>query len=219
MSSLPHRRFDFGDVFDGDGGVTPSRAPYRRSYTHEDVERLCEQARAEGEAAAMRRIEAAQAQALAQIAEAVRASLSTLSAAAHEHRIGAATLALVAARRIADAALELFPEAPARAALDALAREVEAAPRIVVRASPNLVERLQEVLAFTADQIGFTGRIDVRGEPGTPDAAFSFDWGDGKASFDPEAAAVRVSDALDAALASEGLHGEPINLTFDFHGS
>ena len=149
MSSLPHRRFDFGDVFDGDGGVTPSRAPYRRSYTHEDVERLCEQARAEGEAAAMRRIEAAQAQALAQIAEAVRASLSTLSAAAHEHRIGAATLALVAARRIADAALELFPEAPARAALDALARKVEQACR---GGNFELAARLADELAQSCAQ-------------------------------------------------------------------
>ena len=41
-------------------------------------------------------------------------------------------------------------------------------------------------------------------------AAFALDFGDGAARFDPAAAAQRVSEALQAALASEGLHAEPL---------
>jgi len=41
-------------------------------------------------------------------------------------------------------------------------------------------------------------------------AAFVFDWGDGRAVYDPEAAIARITDALNAALAAEGLHGDPI---------
>jgi flagellar assembly protein FliH len=41
-------------------------------------------------------------------------------------------------------------------------------------------------------------------------AAFVLDWGDGKAAFDPQDAALRVAAALDAALAAEGLHAEPL---------
>src|SRR5947207_1892108 len=48
-----------------------------------------------------------------------------------------------------------------------------------------------------------------------PRAAFLLDWGDGRAAFDPEAAAARVGAALEAALAAEGLHAEalPIPVT------
>ena len=37
-----------------------------------------------------------------------------------------------------------------------------------------------------------------------------FDFGDGQAAYDPAAAAERVAEALHAALASEGLHAEPL---------
>ena len=39
---------------------------------------------------------------------------------------------------------------------------------------------------------------------------FAFDWGEGRAAFDPEVSAARVAEALDAALAAEGLHAEPL---------
>jgi flagellar assembly protein FliH len=41
-------------------------------------------------------------------------------------------------------------------------------------------------------------------------AAFSFDWGEGRAAFDPDAAAERVAVVLEEALAAEGLHAEPL---------
>ena len=41
-------------------------------------------------------------------------------------------------------------------------------------------------------------------------AAFVLDWGDGRADFDPAAAADRVAQALHTALAAEGLHAEPL---------
>ena len=41
-------------------------------------------------------------------------------------------------------------------------------------------------------------------------AAFTLDFGDGQAAFDPAAAAERVADTLRAALAAEGLHAEPL---------
>ena len=50
---------------------------------------------------------------------------------------------------------------------------------------------------------------------GLPLAAFTLDWGEGRAAFDPEAAAARVAAALDEALAAEGLHAEPLLPTPD----
>jgi flagellar assembly protein FliH len=129
---------------------------------------------------------------------------------AHDHRAGSAELALACAGKIAGAALERFPEAPAVAALEGLAREIEAHPKLLVRAGPDLVERLQAALDRTAEAIGFPGQISVRADETIALAAFIIDWGDGRAAFDPAAAQSRVAAALEAALVSEGLHAESL---------
>jgi len=202
------RKFTFDTVFDGAAPVSINA--YKRLYTAEEVERLAERARAEGDAAAMQRIEAQTARALAEIAEAARASLPALTAAAHQHRAGAAELALACARQIADAACDRFPEAPLQAALAALAREVEATPKLTLRAPAELLERLQAALAETAEAIGYGGQIVARADPALEAAAFVLEWGDGSAAFDPAGAAARVAEALEGALAAEGLHAEAL---------
>jgi flagellar assembly protein FliH len=204
------RKFTFETVFEGAHPIGGNA--YRRLYSADEAEALALQARAEGEAAAMRRLEADTARALAELAEAAKAALPTLAVAAHQHRAGSAELALACARQIADAACERFPDAPLQAALAALAREVEATPKLILRAPPALIDRLQAALTETAEAIGFAGQIIARADPGLPLAAFVLDWGDGAAAFDPAGAAARVAEALEGALAAEGLHAEALAL-------
>src|SRR5579863_8375096 len=207
-SQAAPRKFTFDTVFDGARPISANA--YKRAYGADEVERLTAAARAEGEAAAMLKIEAETARALTALAEAARAAFPTLAAAAHKHRAGAAELALACARQIADAACERFPEAPLQAALAALAREVEATPRLTLRAPAALLERLQAALTETAEAIGYPGQIIARAEPSLAPAAFVLDWGDGSAAFDPAGAAMRVAEALEGALAAEGLHAEAL---------
>ena len=205
-----HARFGFDTVFDHSGEVTFAAPRPKRSYSVEEVEVISQAARAEGERAALGSIAAQQADALATIVAACGLALPRLAEVAHAHRIGSAELALACARAIAAAALDRFPEAPVRAALDALAREIEAAPRLVVTADAELAGGLQKVLEEAAAASGYQGSILVRADAGHASHAFSLDFGDGSATFDPEAAADRVAQALHAALASEGLHAEPL---------
>ena len=202
------RKLTFDTEFDG--SPLPVSNIYKRLYSAEEAERLAAAARAEGEAAAMQSMEAQAARALSDLAVSARAALPALAAAAHQHRRGAAELALAAARQIADAACERFPAAPLQAALAALAREVEATPKLVLKVAPELMERLQAALKETADAIGYCGQIVAKSDPGLPPAAFVLDWGDGSASFDPTESAARVAEALEGALASEGLHAEAL---------
>ena len=51
-----------------------------------------------------------------------------------------------------------------------------------------------------------TGRYD----PSLPLAAFQLEWADGRADFDPAAAADRIATALTSALAAEAGHAEPL---------
>jgi flagellar assembly protein FliH len=210
MSTPAPVRFDFGTVFDGDGGVAHAPARVKRSFSPDEVEAIKQQAFREGERSTVAAAEAKAALALKEIAQAVAKAIPALAAVAHEHKEGCAELSLHCARKIADAALDAFPEAPATAALQALVREVEAAPRLIVRTGAEQVDRVREALERVAADAGLTGQITVKAEPGAARAAFVFDWGDGKAAFDPDAAAARVHEALQAALAAEGLHGDPI---------
>lgn len=209
MTGSAPRKFGFDTVFDDAGAVAYAAPRPKRLLTAEEAEQLVARARAEGEQAALQSMAALQAQALAQIAQAAAAALPGLAAVAHEHREGSAELALACGRAIADAALDRFPDAPVRAALESLAREVATAPRLVVSCAPELAEPVQAALAETAQAIGYPGQLQVR-PASFSGAQFTLDFGDGSASFDPAAASQRVAEVLRAALAAEGLHAEPL---------
>ncbi|MFT4254444.1 MAG: flagellar assembly protein FliH [Caulobacter sp.] len=210
MTNGTYQRFAFDTVFDDRGGVAYEAPKVKKAFTLEEVEAAKAEAFAQGERSAVARAEQEATQALNAIAHAVHGAMSTLAAVAHEHRESSARLALACANKIADAALDQFPEAPASAALLALAREVEAQPKLSVRVAPHLVERTQAALEQTAQAIGYPGQITARADGAQPPAAFVLDWGDGRAAFNPDEAAQRVAEALDAAIAAEGLHAEPL---------
>ena len=210
MTDIPPRKFDFDTVFDGGGGVAYAPPRPKRAFTPEEVEQIRQQAYRDGERSVTALAEAEAAAAIRDAAQAAHAALGALAAVAHEHRVASAELALTAARKIADAALERFPDAPAAAALQSLSREIEATPRLLVRAPAGLAERLQAALEQAAQAAGFPGQIVVKADPSLPPAAFVLDWGDGRAAFDPTDAAARIGEALATALAAEGLHAEPL---------
>jgi flagellar assembly protein FliH len=206
MTDAP-RKFAFDTVFDMEGQAYQPPRP-KRQFTSEEVEAVRQAAFAEGQASAVARAEAAAAAAIQEVAALARASLGALAEVAHQHRTASAELALACARKIADAALDRAPEAPAAAALDALARELEACPKLVVHAGPQDQARLSAALDEAAARAGFAGSIVLKPDPGRHRAAFVLDWGDGRAAFDPSAAAERVAAALETALAVEGMHAE-----------
>ena len=210
MPGVAHTRFDFDTVFADDGEVAYASPRPQRSYGAHEVQALEHKAFAEGERQALASMAALQAQSLAAIAQAAELALPRLAEVAHDHRVASAELALACGRAIADAALARFPQAPLKAAFEALAREIEAAPKLVVSVSPDLADGLEPILSEVAQAIGYAGAIQIRAAAGLGPAAFSLDFGDGTASFDPAAAAARVTSALEAALAAEGLHAEPL---------
>jgi flagellar assembly protein FliH len=213
--TAPHTRFQFDTVFDGEGVVS---APIRKSsFSPAEVEKIRADSIAEGERRMSMTLQGQTAQALGVIGQALNHCMPALAHAAHEHRELSARLSLAAAGKIADAALDRFPQAPVRAALESLAREIEAAPRLTVTVSEDTAEAVEQVLAQASETAAFTGQIIVRSDPGMPVAAFTFDWADGRAAYDPSEALERVSVALEAALAAEGRHAE--HLSSDPHPS
>ncbi len=211
--NVPPKKFAFETVFDAEGDVLVN-APRRKTfYSIKEVDQARAEAFAEGQRTAIDQAQREEAQQLAAIGEALGRAMGALAKAAHDHRVGAAELALAAARKIADAALDLFPEAAAQAALESLLHEVEGHPRLLVRVTPATVDRIQAALDKTAEAAGYPGQVTVKADPSLEGAAFIFEWGEGRAAFDPDQAMARVAAALEAALAAEGLHGEPLLTT------
>ncbi|MFM8374468.1 MAG: flagellar assembly protein FliH [Phenylobacterium sp.] len=211
MTEPTLEKFGFDTVFDGSGGVTRSTPRPKRYFNAEEVEAIRAQAFAEGERKALGDMGAVQARALSDIARSAEQGLGGLARVAHAHREGSAALALACARAIAGEVLEMFPRAALQKALESLAREIESEPRLLVTVAPGLGEGLQGLLAATAAAGGFNGQILVREDAGHTGAAFTLDFGDGSASYDPDEAARRVWSTLKAALATEGLHAEPLD--------
>lgn len=211
-SAINSRPFRFDTEFGDDGGVTPGAVfkPTKRAYLPAEVEALVAQARLEGRETALAEVESLQAMALVTLGQAVAAAAPTLGAVAQAHREQSAELALAAAKVIATAALDRFPEGPLQAALEALGSEIDATPRLVIRAR-GLDEAVKARLQALCVDAGFSGLVSFRDEPGMSAAAFQLEWADGRADFDPAEAAARMGEALNAALAAEAGHAESLN--------
>ena len=99
------------------------------------------------------------------------------------------------------------------AAPPAVLRQVDAMTSVDARVYGAAVLRVLcdlRALEAVAAQIGYQGQIVARADGAMARAAFTFDWGEGRAAFDPDGAALRVAEALEAAIAAEGLHAEPM---------
>lgn len=212
MTAIPAnaRPFVFDTEFGADGAVVrpSSWQPVKRSYAPAEVDALVAQARLEARQQALAEVEALRADALSILAQTTSQAATLLRNVAETHRRDSADLALAAARVIASAAFDRFPRRPLEAAIESLGQEMDATPRLVVRASGLDDEGRAQVEALCA-QAGFSGLVVFRDEPHLPAAAFALEWADGRAEFDPAEAEGRVAAALSAALAAEAGHAEP----------
>ena len=206
------RPFSFDTEFDGEGTVIASRpfTPVKRSYLAAEVDALVATARAEAREAALAEAESMRAMALSTIAQAVAQGAPALAAVAQSHRQASAELALAAAKVLSAGALQRFPVAPIREALDALGQELDASPRLAIAAA-GLDDETRAAIGAVCEEAGFQGIVSLRDEPGLAPAAFVLEWADGRAEYDPAATAERVAAALNAALAAEHGHGDTLS--------
>lgn len=213
MTQPPEKRaFFFDTEFDAGGEVVQATAwrPTKRAWTQDEVDALVAQAALGAREAALTEIASIQAMALSSIGQALEAAAPALAQIAQAHREQSAELAMAAARVVAAAALDRFPEAPLQAALEALGQEIDASPRLVIRTG-DLTDETRARLQQLGADAGFSGIVAFRDEPGLAPAAFRLEWADGRADFDPADAFARMAEALNSALAAEAGHAETLN--------
>lgn len=189
------RKFEFETVFSPEGAILRDGA-FRSQFTREEAELM----RAEGFAAGKAAGEAEMARALAALAGAMNTLIANYAAEARQLRAEAVELALAAARKAADSALEAHGEARVIQALTQALDNLRAGPRLVVRIAPELMGALKSRLEEAARAHGFDGALIVRADPAVETGDLALEWAEGAIVHDRAEAFALIEKAVQAAL-------------------
>lgn len=194
------RKYAFDTEFAPDGAILRDAA---RRITPEEVEAARQEGYERGKNDAMAQAERRTAAALEAIANAASAVLTRLDAESHALRAEAANLALVAARKIADAALDAFGVERAAHAVEAAMDALRHQPRLVVRLPPAEAEQLKPRIAEMCETHAYVSAVLVRAEPNLHAGEVVLDWSDGVISLNPDDTMKHIAELIESALAAQ----------------
>ncbi|MDO8288607.1 MAG: FliH/SctL family protein [Parvibaculum sp.] len=184
MTTKPAVKFTFDTRFD-DGTESALKASARAasSFTEEDLARARAEGHAsgfiEGEAKARAESESEMAHAMEHFAANAGSLLAALQAESAVIRGEAATLALVAIRKLAPALIATRPQAEIEAVLRDCLTHLNREPHIVLRVSEAMVEQLKTVVDHMAMERGLSGRIILLGQNDIAEGDCIVEWADG----------------------------------------
>ena len=190
-------KFTFDTDFDAGAGDPLAEARARKTYTLDEIEAIKREARDEGRRDGDVRATQAVAASISQVAAAVLSAIQAMDGEIELIRSEAAALAVAAAKSLAGAALEHTPEAEITGALHAALHQAIGEPRVVVRTSPVLADRIQERANAIAAQEGFDGRMQFVADAGMRNADCRIEWRGGGI----ERAQATIEQALDDLVA------------------
>jgi len=197
-------RFAFDTEFDRDGNVVAAPRPRPKTrFTAEEVEALKAEAYAAGQAGAEARAAEAAAAAMADFAQAAKAIVEGLGAQAHTLKVEAAELAVAVGDVLSGGLVAREPADPIRLLMSQAMDLLRDQPRVILRLSPDLHERLGAELTATAQRSGFTGELIVQADESVAAGDVALDWGSGGLARDTDAARERVREMLDDYLHAE----------------
>ena len=187
-------KYTFDTVFADPSDPTGegARARRRRTFTEQEVDQLCAQARAEGVTSGEVRAQESIAIATKEAGQAIKGALALIERERHKLMEQNAQIAFAVATKLANAALTEFPQAEVEAALRAALHQAIGEPRVVLRASPQVAEKITERANEIAHQEGFEGRVQIAADPALTRADCRIEWRGGGAE--------RASAAIESAL-------------------
>jgi flagellar assembly protein FliH len=188
-------KFTFDTVFAGKKDIASdqARARQRLVFTQGEIDKMVHDARVAGLTAGEVRAREALAAAVTQTAAVVRDSVTRALTEIEAVRTEASQLAFAAARRLAIAALSHAPAEDVELALKQAMHQAIGEPRLVLRASPPVVEALSERIEKIAREEGFEGAVQIVADAAQHIADCRMEWRGGGAE--------RSQAAIEAALA------------------
>ena len=187
-------KFTFDTHFDGPNPRSEkSNVRSRKSYSAEEIDAMKQEAREEGRVAGDVLASHAIAASIGQVAAAVHAAIQAMDGEIELIRTEAASLAIMAAKKLAHAALAAAPEVEIEEALRVALHQAIGEPRVLVRTSPLLVPKIQERANEIAHHEGYEGRMQFVPDDGLANADCRIEWRGGGIE--------RSQSAIESALA------------------
>lgn len=208
-------KFTFDTVFTSERDIVSDAAFSRRvrSLTEAEIEKLKAEAKAEG----MKVGEVIALQALAHASrEAAHAIQQAVQLMVKEREIlldQAALIAMALARKMAQTALSALPQSEVEAALRQAMHQAHGEPRLLLKASPQVVDALAGKLGEIAQEEGFEGRVQIASDPSLARADCRIEWRGGGA----ERAEAELEKAL-ADIVARGVRPSDVNDEGAGHG-
>ena len=184
--------FDVEFRQEGDLVSNAARARQKKVYTHGEIDAMCARARGEGMKAGQVRAQDAIAAGANDAVQALRKVLDTTRNDIEAVRADAAAIAVAAAIKLARAALAAVPLAEVETALREAMHQAIGEPRVVLRASPAIVEALSPRLEALAHEEGYEGRVQISADASLKGTDCRVEWRGGGAE--------RSEAAIEAAL-------------------
>lgn len=199
------RKFAFETVFDVDGAIVRDGSGFKSQFSKDELEA----ARAEAFEEGRRTSEREAAQVLALLSQSMRALLDRYGLEQQMLREEAVAVALTAARKAADVALDAYGQDRIVVALEAAMDALRGTPRIVVRLAPSMIAGMQSRLEEAARVGGFDGAIAVRADPAVQVGDVTLEWPEGTIAHDRAAAFTRIEEAVERTLTTDDLEHIP----------
>lgn len=187
--------FLFATEFSADGEVMSG--PDRKYFSRDEADQLAAKARAEGEARAKQATEAKAFASVDRIVVTLAPVAAQLSAVAEQLRAEAAELAMIAAKRIAGAALDRQGEEMAAAAIEDVLRQLKLNPAITVAITPDSIPAVERRLEQLRAK-GVGGSVSFSPDPKAKPGDWRVEWADGATGFSRDS----VEAAIDAIISS-----------------
>jgi flagellar assembly protein FliH len=181
MSEAKKFTFDVEFRPEGDLVSNAARLRQRKVFTQEELDSMLTRARHDGMKMGQVRAAEATVTVIQQLYSVVREAADSTRSQVEDLRREAASLALVAAKKLAFEAVAALPEADVEAALREAIHQAIAEPRIVLRAAPNVVAVLKDKLDELAHETGYEGRIVASPESGMKSGDCRIEWRGGGA--------------------------------------
>ena len=166
---------------EGDLISNAARARQKKAYTHDEIDQLCARAREQGMKAGQVRAQEAIAASAQDAVVALKTVLTRTSQDIEQVRAEAAAIAMVAAKKLARAALSSLPQAEIETALRDAMHQALGEPRIVLRTAPGVADAIAARLSEIAHDEGFDGRVQISGDPTLKGSDCRIEWRGGGA--------------------------------------
>ncbi|HVY87846.1 MAG TPA: FliH/SctL family protein [Hyphomonadaceae bacterium] len=173
--------------------------PQRKFVPRDEVDKIAASARVEGETKARQTIEAKGFASVDRIVTHLSPVSAQLAQLADQLRREAAELALIAARKIAGAALDKAGEQVAADAIAQVVRQLKANPVVTVTLAQESIPEVERRI----DQLrrnGQAGQLSFVADPNAKPGDWHVEWTDGSVSFNREEVAAAIEAALNARL-------------------